>query len=311
MSRKGKRASKEEDSSLAKAQNGVDSMVHIVSWIDCVDLRLLAVLANSTLSSSRHPESIYFHFFTPQGNDDKVSFYKLKVLFPHSNLELLGQKEVKEEISRAYSVGEYGAPTIDEIVPFIIPIVHPSLKKFIYISPNVIMKGRVEELHGISLNNYAIAVAEDCSKRLSNYVNLDVLDAIQRSASKPWVSGSPYAKNACMPDLGLVLIDAMKLENDLVESIAWWSRVLNTSKRGSTNPAIALAIYSRHFKLPLSWRLTNFTSSEINSGRLVLQYGGSHENACSAFSDGTVSPSDLGDLSKAYLPPMSDQILGS
>lgn len=47
------RASKEEDSSLAKAQNGVDSMVHIVSWIDCVDLRLLAVLANSTLSSSR------------------------------------------------------------------------------------------------------------------------------------------------------------------------------------------------------------------------------------------------------------------
>lgn len=50
------------------------------------------------------------------------------------------QKEVKEEISRAYSVGEYGSPTTDEIVPFIVPIVHPSLKKFIYVSPNVIMK---------------------------------------------------------------------------------------------------------------------------------------------------------------------------
>jgi hypothetical protein len=28
-------------------------MVHVVSWMDCLDLRVLAVLANSTLSSSR------------------------------------------------------------------------------------------------------------------------------------------------------------------------------------------------------------------------------------------------------------------
>lgn len=39
---------------------------------------------------SRYPDLVHFHFFTPEGNKDKVSFYKLKVLFPHSNLELHG-----------------------------------------------------------------------------------------------------------------------------------------------------------------------------------------------------------------------------
>lgn len=93
------------------------------------------------------------------------------------------------------------------------------------------MQGRVEELLRVNLSNYAIAVADDCSKSLSNYVNSDVLDAIQRSASKPWVSKTSYAQNACMPELGLVMFDATKLEKDLVEAIIWWSRVLNNSKR--------------------------------------------------------------------------------
>lgn len=29
-------------------------MVHVVSWMECLDLKVLAVLANSTLSSSRY-----------------------------------------------------------------------------------------------------------------------------------------------------------------------------------------------------------------------------------------------------------------
>lgn len=284
-------------------------MVHIVSWMDCLDLRLLAVLANSTLSSSRHPELVYFHFFTPEGHDDKISYYKLKVLFPHSNLDLLGQTEVKEAIVTAYSAGKYAAPVINEIAPFAIPIVHPSLRKFIYVSSNVIMKGRVEELHRVKLSNYGIAIAEDCSKRLSTYVSTDVMDAIQRSASKPWVSATPYAKNACMPVLGLILIDVTKMEKDLVESILWWSRVLKSGERSNPNPAIALALYNKHLKLPTTWRLSNFTSSEINNGSLVLQYGaGGDRNICSAFSSRNI---ELADIWKMYLPPTSDQILGS
>lgn len=93
------------------------------------------------------------------------------------------------------------------------------------------MQGRVEELLQINLSSYGIAMAEDCSKKLSDYANSDVLDVIQRSASKPWVSITSYAANACMPELGLVLFNAAKLEKDLVEAILWWSSVLNSKKR--------------------------------------------------------------------------------
>ncbi|XP_059658297.1 probable galacturonosyltransferase 6 [Cornus florida] len=302
-------ASSNENPSYIITNSGEDGMVHIVSYMDCLDLRLLVALANSTLSSSRDPERISFHFFIPKGCDDKVSYYKLKVLFPHSNLEIRGQEEVKEEIMKAYPLGKYEEPPFDEIAPFVIPIVHPSLRKFIYVSPNLIMKGRVEELLGIDLSNYDIAAAEDCSKRLSAYVNFDVLDAIHRSAAKPWVSGTPYAKNACLPDLSLILIDATKLDKDLVQAILWWTKVLNTRERSSPNPAVALALYKRYLKLPSSWMVGNLATSEISNGRLVLRYGG-NGRVCSEFSSRTIEKSDLGDLWKQYLPPMSDQILG-
>ncbi|KAE9461484.1 hypothetical protein C3L33_06602, partial [Rhododendron williamsianum] len=115
----------------------------------------------------------------------------------------------------AYSAGEYRLP-FDEMVPFAIPAVLPT--------------GGVEELLG-DLKNFGIAVAEDCSKQLSAYINFDVLDAIQRSSAKPWLSGTPYSKDACMPDLGLVVIDSTRLQKDLLEAIIWWSRVLNKSER--------------------------------------------------------------------------------
>ncbi|XP_011026983.1 PREDICTED: uncharacterized protein LOC105127407 [Populus euphratica] len=166
---------------------GDDGMLHVVSWMDCLDLGVLAVLANSTLSSSSYPELVSFHFFIPGGDEDKVPFYKLKVLFPHSNLELHGQEEVEEIVRIAFSDEQYAKPSYEEIVPFIISTVHQFLSKFIYISVNVIMKARVEELIGVDLDDYAIATAEDCSQRLKNNVNSDVLDAIQRSVSKPWV----------------------------------------------------------------------------------------------------------------------------
>ena len=90
------------------------------------------------------------------------------------------------------------------------------------------MQGNVEELIGVDLVNYAIAAAEDCSERLKDYVNFDVLHAIQ---SKPWVSETPFPMDACMPDLTLLLIDARKLQKYILESIVWWSKVLNLDER--------------------------------------------------------------------------------
>ncbi|KAJ6393403.1 hypothetical protein OIU77_022790 [Salix suchowensis] len=109
-----------------------------------------------------YPELVSFHFFIPGGNEE------------------CRQEEVKEIARTAFSDEQYAKPSYKEIVPFIIPTVHQFLSKSIYVSPNVIMKARVEEeLIGVVLDNYAIASAEVCSQRLKTHVNSDVLDALK------------------------------------------------------------------------------------------------------------------------------------
>lgn len=49
-------ASSDENSGYSRTRTVADRMVHIVSWIDCLDLRVLAVLMNSTLSCARFVE---------------------------------------------------------------------------------------------------------------------------------------------------------------------------------------------------------------------------------------------------------------
>ncbi|TYG97627.1 hypothetical protein ES288_A10G053700v1 [Gossypium darwinii] len=287
-----------------------DGLIHIVSWMQCLDLKVLVVLANSTLSSSRYPDLLHFHFFTPQGDKDKVSFYKLKVLFPHSNLELHGQEKVKEIIKRASSEAEYDSLNLEEIAPFIIPSVHQSLTKFIYVSPNLILMGRIEELTGIDLSAHAAAAAEDCSNRLNSYVSLDVLDAIQRSASKPWITVTPYVKDACMPGLSLLLINGKKLE-EFLEAVLWWSKVLNWSDRSDKrNPAIGLALYNRYLKLSNSWLVKEPASVDTIEKSMITHYDGP-KIVCSEFGNDTIPGSSHGNLWIKYLPSMSNQILGS
>ncbi|KAF5736245.1 hypothetical protein HS088_TW14G00381 [Tripterygium wilfordii] len=293
-------------SRFIKSDEREDGMVHIVSWMETLDLRLLAVLANSTLSSSRYPDLVSFHFFIPQGNEDKVSFYKLKVLFPHSNLEIRGQEEVKERVRSAISGTHYDVSDFEEVVPFIMHDVLQSLGKFIYVSPNVIVKGKVEQLIGVDLGHHAIAAAEDCSKRLNSYFNLDVLNAIQRSAAMPWVSETPYIKSSCLPDLNVLLIDASRLEKNFIPAVLWWSKVLNLNGR-TIKPVIALALYSRYLKLPASWLVKDPSSSEFNKS-MAIRYARPKVVFGDSGSDATLQ-SDHGNFWSQFLPPLSERIL--
>lgn len=292
--------------------DGEDGFVHVVSWIDCLDLRMLAVLANSTLSNSKYPDLLHFHFFVPEGDKDKVSYYKLKVLFPHSNLDIHGQEEVKQQIRSATSEAEYLKLNLEEIVPFVIPSVHQFLVKFIYVKPSTILKGSIEEITGVDLSLHAIAVAEDCFERLNTYVNYDVLDAIQKSASKPWVPENPYPKDACVPNLSLLLVDARRLQKDFLEAILWWSKVPNWSKRnGEMNPAIVLALYNKYHKLSNAWLAKDSTLPESIYTSKVIHYDGP-QIVCSKNGSGNRINQQLndGNLWKRYLPHMSEQILG-
>ncbi|KAI3436936.1 Hexosyltransferase, partial [Psidium guajava] len=301
-------ASGGENAEVVTSNYEEDGMVHVVSWMECLDLRLLAVLANSTLTSSRNPDLVYFHFFIPGGSEDKLSFYKLKVLFPNSHLEIHGQQNIKELIRNAMFPLE---PNFEELAPFAIPMILQSLAKFIYFSSNLVVKGRAEELISLDLQNHGIAAAEDCSKRLTDHVNPEVLDAIQRSASRPWVSETPYEKNACVPDLSVLLIDARNLRKDFLQGVSWWTTVLNWSQSaGEINPALFLTLYHHYSKLSSSWlSIGNKALPESTAGEMVIPYDGP-KKLCSALGAGSTLQHERGDLWKQYLPPMSSQMLG-
>ncbi|XP_047308322.1 uncharacterized protein LOC124911838 [Impatiens glandulifera] len=275
--------------------------INIVSWMDCINIQVFTVLINSTLSSTNCSDLVSFHFFVPENQkDDKVLYYKLKVLFPDVKLQFIGQEMVKRQIMSAYgsdNVEEYSRPSFAEMAPYVIPFLHIQLTKFVYLLPNLILKGNVDELVRLELNDYPIGVNEDCSKKMNTYVNYDILDAIQRSAAKPWVSRKPYSIDACMPLLSLVLIDSSRLEKDFVESILWWSKVLNEKQRRSNpHPAIALAIYNRYLKIPDYWRVG------------LLEYGKS-SSFCSDNGKAINTMSDFASRFKQYLPLSSNQIL--
>ncbi|PKU71593.1 hypothetical protein MA16_Dca004435 [Dendrobium catenatum] len=206
--------------------------INVVSWMDCLDLRMLAVLANSTLSSS--------------SEDVKLSYYKLKVLFPDSNLDLFGS-EVKW------------------------------LCHFAALHCRVLRldsdHGRIEELFDFDLGPYAIAATEDCSRRLSDYVNIDILNAIRRTAAKTWISEKLYDKDSCVPDLSLFLVNVANLDKNFLESIRWWNQVLDLKheRNNPVNAVIAVALYNKYYKLPDAWKLVDSrtASSEAKNIRQV------------------------------------------
>ncbi|KAL3739274.1 hypothetical protein ACJRO7_020648 [Eucalyptus globulus] len=254
-----------QNSEVVTSNSEEDGMLHVVSWMECLDLQLLAVLANSTLTSS---------------SEDKRSFYKLKVLFPNSHLEIHGNAMFPLE------------PNYEELAPFAIPMIFQSLTKFVYFSSDLVVK--------------------DCSKRLTDHVNPEVLDAIQRSDARPWVSDTPYEKNARVPNLSVLSIDARKLRKYFLRAVSWWTTVLNWNKRfasllflidmpmvaGENNPALFLTLYHKHYKL-----------SSSGSNKMVIPYDGP-KKLCSALGAGASLQPERGDLWKRYLPPKSSQMLG-
>jgi len=84
----------------------------------------------------------------------------------------------------------------------------------------------------MDLGSYAIGAGVDCSKRLNDYISMDVLSAIQRAgAAQSWVPKEPYNKDACLLDFDVLLIEPRKLEKNLVASIMWWVNAINLANQ--------------------------------------------------------------------------------
>ncbi|OEL13816.1 hypothetical protein BAE44_0025170 [Dichanthelium oligosanthes] len=245
--------------------SNVVGSVDVFSWISCLDLRTLVVLTNSTLSSSSDPHNISFHFLIPEGGKDESPYYKLKVVLPDSDLTVTSQRQIKDKLNVATPEGNFLWSFHKELSPLLIAKSQLSKKRYLYISADSIIKGKIEDLGRMDLGTYAIAATEDCSKRLGDYVSMDVLSAIQRAAAKSWVSKEPYNKDACLVDFDVVLVEPRKLEKNLVESIIWWAGVVNLANpRDQIRLAIALALCDKYMKLPSIWKRADDNADILN-----------------------------------------------
>ncbi|XP_062214426.1 uncharacterized protein LOC133915323 [Phragmites australis] len=289
-------------------RNPTDSLnevgsVDVFSWINCLDLRTLAVLTNSTLSSSSDPLNISFHFLIPEGGNDKLPYHKLKVVLPDSNLTITSQKQIKDKLNVATPEGNFVWSFLKELSPLVIATTQFSKKRYVYASADSIIKGKIEDLGRLDLGIYAIAAVEDCSKRFGDYVSMDVLNAIQRTATKTWMSQEPYDKDTCLLDLDVLLVEPRKLEKNLVTSIIWWANAVNiVNPRDRVRLAIALAFYDKYLKLPLNWKRANANAD-------ILNYDGP-KNVCSE--DGRQhEQAGYGEIWHQYLHKKSEAILSA
>ncbi|KAM0899666.1 hypothetical protein ACQ4PT_021180 [Festuca glaucescens] len=256
---------------LSHQVGGVD----IFSWISCLDLRTLAVLTNSTLSSSSNPHDVSFTFLIPEGGNDQLPLYKIKSVIPDSNVTVTSQKKIKDKLNVATPEGNFLWWFRNELSPIIIATQF-SRKRHVYISADSIVKGKVEDLVPVDLGSYAISAAEDCSKRLGDYISMDVLSAVQRTAPKVLVYTEPFDKDTCLLDVDVLIVEPRNLKRNLIDSIAFWAKAVNlASQRDSIRLAMTLAFYDDYLKLPTNWKRTNANTD-------ILYYDGP-KNVCSKY----------------------------
>ncbi|KAF8709921.1 hypothetical protein HU200_029639 [Digitaria exilis] len=283
--------------------SNVVGSVDLFSWISCLDLRTLTVLTNSTLSSSSDPQNISFHFLIPEGINDKAPYYKLKVVLPDSDLSVTSQREIKDKLNVATPEGNFLWSFHNELSPLLIAKSQLSKKRYLYMSADSIIKGKIEDLGRMDLGTYAIAATEDCTKRFGDLVSMDVLSALQRAAPKGSVSKELYDKDACLLDLDVLLVEPRKLEKNLVDLIKWWARSVNLANpRDNIRLAIALALYDKYMKLPSNWKRADANAD-------ILNYDGPSK-VCSE--DGRQDEqSSSGDNWRQYLNQKSEAILNA
>ncbi|VAI00483.1 unnamed protein product [Triticum turgidum subsp. durum] len=278
--------------------------VDVFSWISCLDLRTLAVLTNSTLSSSSHPHDVSFNFLIPEGGKDQLPYYKLKSALPaDSNITFTSQNQIKEKLNVTTPEGNFLWAVRNELSPIIITTTQLSRKRYVYISADSIIKGKIEDLVRIDLGSYAIGVAEDCSKRLGDYISMDVLNVVRRMAPKGLVYSEPYDKNACLLDFDVLLVEPRNLKRNLIHSIAFWSNVGNVAnERDRVRWAMTLAFYDNYLKLPTNWKRANANTD-------IIYYDGP-KNVCSE-DDGQHQEKGSGKTWQQYLSQKSEAILST
>uniref|UniRef100_A0ACD5X9A5 Uncharacterized protein n=1 Tax=Avena sativa TaxID=4498 RepID=A0ACD5X9A5_AVESA len=231
------------------------------------------------MSSSSQPHDVSFTFLIPEGENYQLPFYKLKSVLPDSNITVTSQKKIKDKLNVATLEGNFLWSFRDELSPIIFATTQFSRKRYVYISADSIVKGKVEDLLRIDLGSYAIGAAEDCSKRLGDYASMDVLNVVQRT-HRDLVYTESYDKDACLLDFDILLVEPRNLKRSLIDSIKLWTMAVNLpNARDAIRVAMTLAFYDNYLKLPTNWKRRNESTDILYyDGPKDVCYGSGHKH---------------------------------
>lgn len=240
--------------------------VHIFSWSDDLDLRPLAVLVNSSISNTRNPGNIFFYLSIPDDWEEELAHYRFKVLFPKSNIFVHRHSVIRKKVLA--SGGEDSRSDFPYFLPFYIPKISQNLRRFIYLVPDIVVKGKVEELFRVNLTNTPVAAVEDCSNNFE-YVNA--------KSSRPLVAQTPYGKSTCILDFSVLLVNAELFTNkNFIEVTKLWRKGLDAEdeRDGGSDQAIMLALDGNYTKLDASWNRRESRFSGIGSDVKIFHFDG-------------------------------------
>lgn len=243
--------------------------IHVFVCTDESDLRPLAVLINSSMANTPHPERLFYHLVMP--HSQRHAAEKLKHLFPNARVEMANKyidiHEVEEHISFRNDTGarkELVSPY--NFLPFYLPATYSDIERIIYLDSDIVVKGNLEELNAVDLEGHSVAAIEDCSQRFQVYFDFAQLDVIQKRKghNRPkWLPDKPFNRSACVFNRGVLVIDNKRWqEENITKAIVWWMDEFRKSsakkplyKAGMSQPPFLLALYGKHKVLDETWNV--------------------------------------------------------
>lgn len=277
--------------------------VYIFSWSDDLDLRPLAVLVNSTISSSRKPGNIIFYLLIPDDLEDRFQ-HNFMVLFPKSTIFIYRHNVIREKVKIIASDGENSILDFPHLLPFYIPKIFQNIRRFIYLVPDIIVKDKVEDLLQVNLTNSPVAAVEDCSQ------NFEVLNAIKKSSAMLSGTQMPYTENTCILDPSVLLVNAGLLaKENFIEVIKMWRKLLHRegARDGRSDQEIMLALNGNYTKLDASWNIRESRFSGIGSDVKIFHFDGEKKPWLKQ-AEGS-RHTDMIKIWWDYLSPLADQQL--